>query len=189
MTKHYTPTNIRNRICYQKHRSYINKYNSQQYLIPEDVLQQIESEAITIERWINEEKHKFYRIEDYYDQLSLEFGDIEVVKNGFVKIDPFKQVYIGEKGVEIALAVKMISLSVENQCDKIILISGDYDYAEAIKYVKNKMTKIHLVKIQKGFPPKNKSVSRELAILADKVIDIYESDIRKNFLKNQRVTT
>jgi uncharacterized LabA/DUF88 family protein len=47
--------------------------------------------------------------------------------------------------VDIALAVKMISLSVENKCDKIILVRGDYDYADAINYVKNSITKIHLV--------------------------------------------
>lgn len=85
--------------------------------------------------------------------------------------------------MDIALAVKMISLSVEKKCNKIILVSGDYDYAEAIKFVKNNMTKIHLVKFHKGFPPKNKSVSRDLAVLADKVIDVYESDLRSNYIK------
>ena len=63
----------------------------------------------------------------------------------------------------------MISLSVGKRCDNIILISGDFDYAEAIKFVKNNMTKIHLVKIHKGYPPKNRSVSRDLAISANPI--------------------
>lgn len=66
---------------------------------------------------------------------------------------------------------------------KIILVSGDYDYAEAISYVKNNMTKVHIVKTHKGYPPKNKNMSRDLSVLADKVIDLYEADIRSNFLK------
>jgi hypothetical protein len=61
--------------------------------------------------------------------------------------------------------------------------SGDYDYAEAINYVKNNMTKVHIVKLHKGFPPKNRSMSRDLSDLADKVIDLYEADIRSNYLK------
>lgn len=77
----------------------------------------------------------------------------------------------------------MIALSVENKCEKIILISGDYDYVEAIKFVKNNMTKIHIVKIHKGHPPKNRSVSRDLAILADRVIDVYENEFKTNYSK------
>lgn len=83
----------------------------------------------------------------------------------------------------MALAVKMMSLSVEGKCNKIILISGDYDYAEAINYVKNNMTKVHLVKLHKGYTLKNRNMSRDLSVLADKVIDLYESDIRTNYLR------
>lgn len=113
----------------------------------------------------------------------MEYEDIEIVKTGVVKVNPYLLTYTGEKEVDISLAVKMISLSVEGKCDKIILISGDFDYAEAIKFVKNNMTKIHILKIHKGYPPKNRSVSRDLAILADKVIDVYESELREKFLK------
>jgi len=128
------------------------------------------------------EKKRFSEIEYNYDDLCLIYRNIEMVKSGIIKVDPFNQQYIGEKGVDIALAVKMIALSVEKKCDKIILISGDYDYAEAIKYVKNNMTKIHIVKIHKGNPPQNKSVSRDLAILADGIIDVYETEVRNKFL-------
>ena len=88
-----------------------------------------------------------------------------------VKIDPYKQDYLGEKGVDISLAVKMISLSVGKKCDKIILVSGDYDYSEAIRFVKDNMTKINVVKFHKGYPPRNKSMSRDISFLADKVIE------------------
>ncbi len=111
------------------------------------------------------------------------YDDIEIVKTGVVKIDPFKQTYLGEKGVDISLAVKMISLSVQKKCDKIILVSGDYDYSEAVKFVKDNMTKINVVKFHKGYPPRNRSMSRDLSILADKVIDVYESDLKSVYKK------
>ena len=126
-------------------------------------------------------KTRFSNIEYNYDQLCLDYGNIEFVKTGIVKVDPFLQTYVGEKGVDISLAVKMISLSVQSKCEKIILISGDYDYAEAIKFVKDNMTKIDIVKLHKGHPPINRSVSRDLAVLADRVIDVYETDIKNEY--------
>ncbi|MDR1739786.1 MAG: NYN domain-containing protein [Bacteroidales bacterium] len=174
---HYTRQNIRTDIVHKKYRTHLEKYKTDIKAVPKDIINIIEEEATCIERWLKEEKEKFSSIEYAYDQLSLSFDDIEIVKTGILKVNPYKQEITGEKGVDIALAVKMISLSVEKKCDKIILISGDYDYAEAVKYTKNNMTKIHIVKFHKGVPPKNKSVSRDLAVLADKVIDIYESDL------------
>jgi uncharacterized LabA/DUF88 family protein len=187
LDSHLTTNNIRNQICYKRYFNYISDYQSNRSNVPQKIIQQIETEAGSVEDWLKQERTRFSQIEYNYDQIALEYGDIEFVKTGIVKVDPYKQVYIGEKGVDIALAVKMIALSVEKKCDKIILISGDYDYAEAIKFIKNNMTKIHLVKFHNGVPPKNKSVSRDLAVLADRVLDIYESDLKTNFLKGKSV--
>ena len=177
---------IKNKICYRKFNNHLQYYTNPRtrQLVPQNIIDQIDQEAKPVEDWLRDTKETFAKIEYHYDQISLEYGDIEFVKTGIVKVNPFKQVFIGEKRVDISLAVKMISLSVDARVDKIILVSGDFDYAEAIKFVKNRMTKIHLVKFHKGYPPKNKSVSRDLAILADKVINVYESDLRTNFVKN-----
>jgi len=180
---YFTSHHIRSNICYKKFNGYIAAYNQDSTTVPAHIITQIETEADITEKWLKEVKEKFSKSEYKYDQISMDFDDIEVVKTGVVKIDPYKQLILGEKGVDISLAVKMIALSVQKKCDKIILISGDYDYAEAIRFVKDNMTKIHLVKLHKGHPPKNKSVSRDLAILADKVLDLYESDIKTSFLK------
>lgn len=181
---HLTHENIRNQIVYKQYNGCYNNYKSGNHsAISKTTLDCIENEALQVERWLNEQKNRFSSIEFNYDQLCLDNNDIEIVKKGIVKVNPYNQEYVGEKGVDIALAVKMISLSVENKCNKIILMSGDYDYAEAINYVKNNMTKVHIVKWHKGFPPKNKNMSRDLSVLADKVIDIYEADLRRNYLK------
>lgn len=181
---HLTPDLIRHNIVYTKYRPLLQRYKDKDDTIGADTLKKIEDEAIAVEEWVREQKTRFSNIEYVYDQLCLDNTDIEIVKKGIVKVNPYLHTYTGEKGVDVALAVKMISLSVENKCDKIILISGDYDYAEAIKYVKNNMTKVNIVKLHKGFPPRNKNMSRDLSVLADKVIDLYEADIRSNYLRD-----
>lgn len=181
---HLTPDLIRHNIVYAKYRPLLQRYKDKDDTIGADTLKKIEDEAIAVEEWVREQKTRFSNIEYVYDQLCLDNTDIEIVKKGIVKVNPYLHTYTGEKGVDVALAVKMISLSVENKCDKIILISGDYDYAEAIKYVKNNMTKVNIVKLHKGFPPRNKNMSRDLSVLADKVIDLYEADIRSNYLRD-----
>lgn len=180
---YYTAHNIRNQIVYKNYKNYSNDYKNNRQIVPQNILSEIENQAQKIENWLQEEKKKFQGIEYNYDKICLEFEDIEIVKTGIVKVNPYTQTYVGEKGVDISLAVKMISLSVDKQCDKIVLVSGDYDYAEAIQFVKNRMTKIHVVKLHKGHPPRNRNMSREMSVLADKVIDLYEDDIRSSFMK------
>lgn len=181
---HYTAQNVRNTIVWKHFNEHLKDYKTDKAKVPADVIAEIEKLAKQAEDWLRDEKRRFSQIEYNYDQLSLDYGDIEFVKAGVVKVNPYIREFIGEKGVDISLAVKMIALSVEEKCDKIILVSGDFDYGEAIKFVKNNMTKVHVVKLHAGYPPKNRSVSRDLAMLADKVIDVYESEIKCKFLKH-----
>lgn len=179
---YYTQNNIQWHVVNKRHRTHLEHYkNGDLSAVPQSVQDAIAAECRTISEWIKRQKEQFGNIEYAYDQLCLAHNDIEMVKRGVVKIDPFRQSYVGEKGVDISLAVKMIALSVAKKCDKIILVSGDYDYAEAIKYVKDNMTKINVVKLHKGYPPRNRSMSRDLSVLADKVIDVYESDIKGKY--------
>lgn len=180
---YFTTSNIKYQIISKKYNNLLKSYNADPKSLPLDVESKVIQEMKEVEDWLRTEKTKFSQIEYNYDQIALGFDDIEIVKTGIVKVNPFLKEYIGEKGVDISLAVKMISLSVDNKCDKIILVSGDFDYAEAIRFVKNNMTKIHIVKLHKGYPPKNRSVSRDLAVLADKVIDVYESELKSDYKK------
>lgn len=50
-------------------------------------------------------------------------------------------------------------------------------------YVKDNMTKINVVKFHKGYPPRNRSMSRDLSVLADKVVDVYETDLKGKYKK------
>ncbi|MEW5947189.1 MAG: NYN domain-containing protein [bacterium] len=48
-----------------------------------------------------------------------------------------RQNRIVEKGVDVKLAVDMVSKGLKNQCDVAILVSGDSDFAEAVQIVKD----------------------------------------------------
>ena len=182
----FTEEKIVRTIVYKKFKTHLDNYKQGKMdKVPKNVQEQVENEKKSALTWIGKQKRKFADLEFAYDQLCLVYDDIEMVKTGVVKIDPFKQIYLGEKGVDISLAVKMISLSVQNKCDKIILVSGDYDYSEAVRFVKDNMTKINVVKFHKGYPPKSKSMSRDLSILADKVIDVYEADLKGKYKKSE----
>lgn len=56
-------------------------------------------------------------------------------------------------------------------------------HVEAIRFVKDNMTKINVVKFHKGYPPRNRSMSRDLSVLADKVVDVYETDLKGKYKK------
>ena len=181
----YTDYGIRQNVIKTNYNGCLQNFrDGKEDLIDPNTIKKIDAECKEVKDWLEKQQKRFSDIEYRYDQLCLDNEDIEVIKTGIVKVNPYKQLYIGEKGVDIALAVKMIALSVEQKADKIILMSGDYDYAEAIKYVKNNMTKIHIVKIHKGYPPQNKNMSRDLSVMADKILDVYEANIRSQFLRN-----
>lgn len=144
----------------------------------------IDAEALALlvgaQQWASDQNMRHENQLHRYDELSIKYPVIEMVRRGIVRTDPFRKAHIGEKGVDVALAVSMIKF--HDKCDKLILISGDLDYAEAIQFVKDDLKKVHIVRLFRGQPPINKSVSRALMALADKVIDLYESEIRASHL-------
>ena len=54
--------------------------------------------------------------------------------------------------------------------------------SNALEIIKDNLKKVHIVRLFTGHPPVNKNVSRALMALADRVIDLYESEIRKAHL-------
>lgn len=72
-----------------------------------------------------------------YDRLKSDYENIAIIKKGIIKVNPWRQLYIGEKGVDVTLVIYMIKLL--DDIDKVILISGDYDYSEALNYVRDKL--------------------------------------------------
>lgn len=148
-------------------------------VIAPNVRKEIETKSNEVFDWVKEQQRKFEATEKAYDQLCLTHDNIEVVKSGVVRVDSISMEYLGEKGVDIAVAVKMIDLSIGGKCDKIILISGDYDYVEAIQYVKNNLIKFNVVSFLKANQPN--STAKGLSVITDKVIEITEADMKSKY--------
>ena len=83
-----------------------------------------------VQREGNEEKYrsqqKFFSALDNVPYLTIKLGRLEKRGNTWV-----------EKGVDVHLAVDMLSMAVKNLYDVAILISGDGDFASAIDAVKD----------------------------------------------------
>jgi len=134
-------------------------------------------------RWLKDFKQKFSESDNKYTLLSECYTDFSIERKGVLKVDPYNEQIIGEKGVDVAIAVTMVKMSLTNKLDKIILFSGDFDLSEGIKACKDNMHKVHIVKIHRGEPPRNISSSRGLLSLADHVINIYESDLKGKYAR------
>ena len=132
-------------------------------------------------KWISSEKQKFSEVDDKYTKIESIYEDLEIYRTGILKIDPYKKLILTEKGVDVALSVKMVKFALQDMCDKVILISGDFDYTEAVQVVKDALKKVHLVKFHKGKPPRDYYTSRKLSAMADKVINIYQTQLESEF--------
>ena len=144
-----------------------------------EIRKEILDERDKVVQWNELAQQKFDRSERAFEQLCITHNNIEVVKAGVVKVDSIKKEYIGEKGVDIAVAVKMIELSIGEKCDKIILMSGDYDYIEAIRFVKDNLTKFEILTFLKESAPN--STAKGLSVIADRTIEISESDLKTKY--------
>ncbi|MCD4769848.1 MAG: NYN domain-containing protein [Bacteroidales bacterium] len=162
----------------------LRKYTDISFLEP-DILIEIESEYTNCNTWLKDLKQQFSQSDFKYAKMSENYSDFSIERKGVLKVDPYNQKIIGEKGVDVALSVNMVKMSLSNKLDKIILFSGDFDLSEGIQICKDNLHKVHIVKIHRGHPPKNISSSRHLLCLADKVINVYESDLKGKY-RNRR---
>ena len=156
--------------------------------LPPEIELEIEHDLQERKLWLSQEKQKFSQVDYKYSQIENEYQDLEIYRSGILKIDPYTKQILTEKGVDIALAVKMIEFTLTGKCDKVILFSGDLDYAEAVKVVKDNMRKVHIVMMNKTETAKSFTMSKKLSFMADKVINIYEEDLRLKYKKKLNIT-
>ncbi len=78
-----------------------------------------------------------------------------------------------QKGVDTLIALDMVRLAGRSIFSTAVLVAGDRDLAEAIRAVQDFGSRVLVA------TPYRASVAREVAQLADDVIDLYESDIRQ----------
>ena len=76
-----------------------------------------------------------------------------------------------QKGVDTLIALDMVRLAGRSVCEAMVLVAGDRDFAEVVRASQDFGTRVLVA------TPKRTSVSREVAQLADEVIDISEDEI------------
>lgn len=134
------------------------------------------------------------RLEDIqrsvYGRIEESFDGIEFRYGGVLKLNP-TMVWkdrsgnqsvgkrVGEKGVDVALAVDMVRQA--PGYDHAVLVSGDYDYVPAIQAVKDMLRRVTVVSIMKGTPPQQQGHARRLRSLCDAEIHVYEADLKSKF--------
>lgn len=122
-----------------------------------------------------------------YRRIAENFPDLEFRYVGVLKVDPLAVWYdrdkqlrvgdrVGEKGVDVAMAVDMVRHAPEY--DLAIIISGDADFVPAIQAVKDSLRRVVGASVLKGSPPKRQGQARRLRSLCDEQIGIYESDMK-----------
>ena len=78
-----------------------------------------------------------------------------------------------QKGVDTLLALDMVRLAGRSVCETMVLVAGDRDFAEVVRASQDFGIRVLVA------TPKRGSVSREVAQLADDVIDISEDEVRR----------
>jgi hypothetical protein len=89
---------------------------------------------------------------------------------------PYTQERLDEKGVDIGLAVDMVSQV--DAYDVAVLVSGDYDFAEAIRFVKSRGKRVYLITVEPGAPGELRGQAWGLRVLVDRVTPVFESDLK-----------
>ena len=78
-----------------------------------------------------------------------------------------------QKGVDTLIALDMVRLAGRSVCETMVLVAGDRDFAEVLRASQDFGPRVLVA------TPKRTSVSREVAQLADDVIDISEDEVRR----------
>lgn len=92
---------------------------------------------------------------------------------------------VGEKGVDVGIAVDMIAKS--SQYDAGILISGDVDYMPAIAHIKNQLRHFYQFSIAKGIPPQIRHLSPWLRGVVDSFQSCDELEFLQGFLRRNDI--
>jgi len=147
--------------------------------LPQNVFDEINKIYRRNLAWIKQERQSFSIVDNKYKRFENKYSEIEIVRTGVLKIDPYSRKRLGEKGVDVAVGVKMVELALTNKCDKIILMSGDLDFWYAVKLVKANRKMLHVVQIESN--KTRGSMAIDLAALADKVIKVDSRDLNSKF--------
>lgn len=170
----------RNKLYKQK---IIEKYPERQselipilHQLPKEIFRVLKPEYDERLEWWSNEKKRFWSVHRKYLELETEYTFIKLYLSGVLKMDTYKKQPVGEKGVDVAIAVKIVESVLNNECDRVVLVSSDSDYEEVANTLKRHNKHITCLSFEN-------SISRRLSDLVDNVIDVSLEDLLTVFKK------
>lgn len=152
--------------------------------------------------WYEKERNYFEKLrEKVFEDIQRRTGFLEFKYVGQYVVRPY-QVYRmdfdaqgnvtnylgfqqGEKGVDVGIAVDMISKM--SSFDNAILVSGDADYIPAVKYLKDHLKHVYQFSIAKGVPPRIEYLSPYLKGIVDCFAHFDEYRLLNDYLNRSSV--
>lgn len=144
--------------------------------LPKEIFKEVKVEFSEKLEWLRDYKNLFNSINSKYIQFTIDYPQISIYRSGILKVDPYNKKILGEKGVDVAMAIKIVEHIITNQCDRVILVSGDSDYEEVIKIARFYDKKIFCVKI-------GNTMSHRLKNNVDGIYEFTLEDFTKKFSK------
>lgn len=109
-------------------------------------------------------------------QIMLDYDYIEFRYTGILKVNPYRRERIGEKGLDVGMAVDMVAKM--DWYDSAILVSGDYDFAPAVQVVKDRLKRVCQVTIERGARGSTpRTSSKGMRVMVDSVVTLYEDEV------------
>lgn len=134
------------------------------------------------QQWLAQNKAYFRKVEKFY--LGLEQCDprFELVREGELKVDSLKKEKLGEKGVDVALALEMVEVARRQEVQKIFLFSGDSDLVPAVQKVQ-RMGKEVVVVSYKSPKGKSKTLSGSLKEQANRSRTFNLNELKEKYVR------
>ncbi len=139
------------------------------------------NEEDTANEWFIEQELRHKKIRDeVHPAIADNYERIEFRYVGVLRVNATAQEYLGEKGVDVGMAVDMVSLI--PHFDTALIITGDQDLAPAVQQVKDRLKQVVLVTIQTSSSTSQVHASRKLRVLADRLWVFDETDFNNKDL-------
>jgi uncharacterized LabA/DUF88 family protein len=127
-------------------------------------------------QWYDAESIRLQKLHDeVHSRIAIENDLVDYRYAGVLRVNPYTQERLEEKGVDVGLAVDMVTMV--DSYDVAVLVSGDYDFAEAIRFVKGHGRHVHLVTIEPGQPHDQRGQAWGLRVLVDLVTPMFETEL------------
>ena len=115
--------------------------------LPNDIFLKVNTKFQECQTWEKKRKSNNYNLNRKLEEMFQELYNFKLVRCGFLKIDPVKQLILGEKGVDVSIAIQIAEDAIEDKCTKQILFSGDSDFEVLINFLQKHDTKIDIAMV------------------------------------------